>query len=195
MDAGEKCGVSAESDLGLGSGRCGYPLCPNLRLPLLMLSAAMGYLCFEGDCANKPDWKPWTTQARLHQHQYKMHTDTREEETSMGRVLNLKREHDADVEEARKRQLLEVEMAHRTPEPEPPCPVRSIIHPVDVTLNTILRQSKCRYLSWTDQLMLSSPGRQENDSSLHDSGTTFRPQQPQPRWVACSSPKSGSWKQ
>jgi hypothetical protein len=46
-----------------------------------------------------------------------MHTDTREDATSMGRVLNLKREHDANVEEARKRQLLEVEMAHRTPEP------------------------------------------------------------------------------
>lgn len=132
---------------------------PTCAFLLLMSSTTTGYLCFEGDCANKPDRKSWTTQARLRQHQYKMHAGTREEETSMGRVLNLKREHDADVEEMRKRQLLEAEMACRTPEPEPPRPVRSITHPVDILFNTILCQLKHRYLSWTDRPMLSSPGR------------------------------------
>ena len=89
--------LSQISELGTASAvTLSVPTC---TFPLLMSSTTTGYLCFEGDCANKLDWKSWTTQAHLHQHQYKMHTGTREEETSMERVLNLKREHDADVEE------------------------------------------------------------------------------------------------
>ena len=47
----------------------------------------------------------------------------------MGQALNLEWGHDADVEEARKRQLHEAEMAHCTPELEPPRPVRFLNSP------------------------------------------------------------------
>jgi len=79
-----------------------------------------GYRCFEGDCASEPNPTVYRNQQGLHQLQRKKHTSTKEEDTLMGRTLTLKQTHDADVEEARKRQLLEEEMARRTPEPEPP---------------------------------------------------------------------------
>jgi hypothetical protein len=90
-----------------------------------MQSAAAGYRCTYGDCADQPNPRLYRNQQSLRQHQYKKHGDTKEEDTLLGRALTVKRAHDADVEEARKRQLLEAEIAHRTPEPEPPRPVRS----------------------------------------------------------------------
>jgi len=98
--------------------------CPSwTHLSLSMQSAVAGYQCFEGDCASQLNPRLYRNQQSLRQHQYKKHADTKEEDTSLGRALTLKRAHDADVEEMRKRQLLEAEMAHRTPEPEPPHPV------------------------------------------------------------------------
>lgn len=79
--------------------------------------------CFYGDCANDPNPKKYRNQQGLRQHQYKKHPGIEEADTLLGRSLALKRAHDADVEEARKRQLLETEMARHTPEPEPPRPV------------------------------------------------------------------------
>jgi hypothetical protein len=79
-----------------------------------------GYLCFEGDCTSQPNPKEYRNQQSLRQHQYKKHSDTKEEDTSLGRAFAVKRAHDADVEEARKRRLLDAEIARRTPEPEPP---------------------------------------------------------------------------
>lgn len=89
-----------------------------------MQSIAAGYRCFEGDCASKPNARVYRNQQSLRQHQYKKHTDTKEEDTAIGRALALKRAHDADVQEgARKRQLLEAEMAHHVSEPVLPRPV------------------------------------------------------------------------
>jgi hypothetical protein len=96
---------------------------PRIHLSSFMHSATAGYQCLEGDCPTQPNPRFYQNQQSLRQHQYKKHTNTKEEDTSLGRALTLKRAHDADVEAAQKRQLLEAEMACRTPEPEPPRPV------------------------------------------------------------------------
>jgi hypothetical protein len=100
---------------------------PLAQLPFLTAlftrSTMAGYRCFEGSCADELSPREYRNQQSLRQHQYKKHTDTKEEDTSMGRALTLKRVHEAEVEEVRKRRLLEEEMARRTPEPEPPRPV------------------------------------------------------------------------
>ena len=92
---------------------------------LFLESMMSGYRCLDGGCADQPN--PWVyrNQQSLRQHQYKKHPDIKEEDTLMGRTLALKRAHEVEVEEARKRQLLEEEIARRTPEPEPPRPVGS----------------------------------------------------------------------
>jgi len=103
-----------------------------------MQSVETGYQCFDGDCASQPNPRLYRNQQSLRQHQYKKHANTKDEDTLMGRVLALKRAHEADVEEVRKRQLLDEEMARRTPEPEPPHPVGFEIHPDKTALNAIL---------------------------------------------------------
>lgn len=88
-----------------------------------MQSIASGYLCLEGDCASQPNPRKFRNQQSLRQHENKCHFNTKEEDTSIGRALALKRAHEVEAEEARKRQLLEEEMACRTLEPEPFRPV------------------------------------------------------------------------
>ena len=90
-----------------------------------MQSATLGYRCLEGDCANQLNPRVYRNQQSLRQHEYKKHANTKEEDTSIGRALALKRTHEAEVEEVQKRRLLEEGMARRTPEPEPPRLVRS----------------------------------------------------------------------
>jgi len=94
-----------------------------------MQSITQGYRCTEGDCASQPNPRVYPSQQSLRQHQYKKHANTREEDTLLGQALAIKRAHDVEVEETRKRRLLEAEMARRTPEPEPPRPVGFETHP------------------------------------------------------------------
>lgn len=154
-----------------------------------------GYRCFEGSCAGELNPKVYQNQQGLRQHQRKRHIRTKEEDTSMGRTLALKRLHEAEVEETRKRRLLEEEMDRHTPEPEPPRPVGFEVILTNATLGVTNRQQKHRSLSWRDQLIQGSCGRQEAGGSLHDSRTTSQPQRHQPTWGVRFSPKSNGWKQ
>jgi hypothetical protein len=83
-----------------------------------------GFYCYEGSCSRKPNPKVYASQPSLRQHRVRAHGCEPPQETSIGRVL--KRTHEAEAEEARKRQRLEEEeriAASRILEPEPPRPV------------------------------------------------------------------------
>jgi hypothetical protein len=134
--------------------------CPPQPPPLTSYESTMtGYRCFDEGCASKPDAKVYRNQQSLRQHQRRKHADTKAEDTLMGRTLGLKREHEAEMEEARKRRQLEEEMARCTPEPEPPCPVGFKTILIKTTPNTIPHQWKRRFLSWRDQSTRGSHGR------------------------------------
>ena len=82
------------------------------------------FYCYEGNCHRNPEPKVYATQQSLRQHCVRAHAHEPPQETSIGRVL--KRTHEAEAEEARKRQQLEEEehiAATHIPEPEPPRPV------------------------------------------------------------------------
>lgn len=84
-----------------------------------------GFYCYEGNCRRDLEPKVYTTQQSLRQHRVRAHACEPPQETSIGRVL--KRTHEAEAEEARKRQRLEEEehiAATHIPEPEPPRLVR-----------------------------------------------------------------------
>jgi len=89
----------------------------------------MSHICYEGVCASGPKQCSFSSVRALRTHQHRCHQDAPEEETSLGNARALKRKRDAEDEEARKRERLEVQMAleaaNRESEPQP---VRSTEH-------------------------------------------------------------------
>lgn len=106
-----------------GPAKHGIGLCDRRVLidPLAKVFGTMSHTCYEGACASNPKQHRFPTIRGLRTHQNRSHRGDPEEETSLGNARALKRKRDAEMEEVRKRQCLEaqlaLEAANREPEP------------------------------------------------------------------------------
>ena len=84
----------------------------------------MSHVCYEGACGSGPKRQTFSTPRGLHTHQGRRHSNTKEEETSLGNARALKRKRDAEDELCKKQQLeleaqLVLEAANRELELQP----------------------------------------------------------------------------
>lgn len=87
----------------------------------------MAHVCYEGDCANGPTQSAFPTIRGFRQHLLKCHQNTPEDQTSLGNSRTLKRKRDEEVEEDRRRQIHEAQLALEAANIEPETrPVRLI---------------------------------------------------------------------
>ena len=95
----------------------------------LRLRHVMSHTCCEGECASTGS--QFSSLCSLHQHHNKKHSNTVEEESSLGKARISKRKRDAEDEEERERQQLQVQLEleakSRGPELEPQQPVCLVV--------------------------------------------------------------------